>query len=173
MNKFPNAIGMLDFLRDLDDSILSLANVYVRPKYLYEGIYDIRKYINNSSVQFLLEDSYTTTELLNAADFVVASNGSGVIVECSLLQKKVVTYDYFGCLKNNWSKFGDNMCIQDGVKLRNIILAVLQGKLIDVNWPYLWQDMAYRNVRNSSEILKEIIEQCGTSPLKEKFNEEV
>jgi len=173
MNKFPNAIGMLDFLRDLDDSILSLANVYVRPKYLYEGIYDIRKYINNSSVQFLLEDSYTTTELLNTADFVVASNGSGVIVECSLLQKKVVTYDYFGCLKNNWSKFGDNMCIQDGVELQNVILAVLQGKSINVNWTYLWQDIAYRNAGESNQILKKIIEQCGTSPLKEKFDEEV
>ncbi len=158
LSMFPNAKGMRDFLHDVDESILSFANVYVRPKYS-SGIEKLRRYINNSAVCFLVENSFTTTELLSQADLVIASGGSGVICECCLLRTKVITYDYLGCLRKYWTKFGSDMCAQNKHELHKTVSAFVRDELVDVDWDLLWSNIVYPNDGDSNQIIKRVIDQ--------------
>ena len=162
LETFSNATGMLEFLRTLDYSILNMANIYVRPKHLYPvslGVYELIKYIGRREINFILDTKCATVDLLVHADLVVASNGSGIIAECSLLKKKVITYDYFGFIRRNWTKFGSDMCLSTQFELQRTIGGFVSDQDIDVDWEVLWQAMVYPNDGDTNQIIKRTMEQ--------------
>ncbi len=153
LQMFPNANGMLNFLSSIDRSICELGDFYIRPKYT-GGIEDFERLIDNPAIHIIVDDRCTTTELLDQADFVIASNASGVVAECALIKKKVIVYDYLGFLKQNWIKFGSDMCAESTNDLERIITAFLRNDKIDIDWEYLWEDMVYPNDGHTNEIIR-------------------
>jgi hypothetical protein len=155
LEMLPNGIEMINFLHSIDESILSFANIYIRPK---DPKTMIEKIINNPSLKVIYDSSCTTNELACLSDLVISSNGSGVITECSLLRKKVITFDYLGCLKDIWLKYGNQMCLTNAKEIRGTVVDFINDRKIDVNWEYLWEDIVYKKDDGSNSLLRNIVE---------------
>ena len=155
---YPNSSGMLDFLGDVGVEIPARADVLLRPK-LTEGLTELRARIGNGPVKLLMDDEASTPELLADADLVIASNGSGIIMECALLRVPVLTYDYLGYLRHHWIGYGRDMCLSSAEELRSCLLAFVRGEPLDVDWERLWADMAYPNQGHTNRILERLLDE--------------
>jgi hypothetical protein len=160
---FPNNAGMLDFLRGVDAEISERGCLFVRPKYK-EGIDEMKERIANDRVRFVVEHEASTTELLASADLVVASNGSGILMECALLRVPVLTYDYFGFLRKHWTPYGNDLCLNSAEEIRSRLLAFLRGEALDVDWERLWSDLVYPNDGHTNRILERLLDEIPPAP---------
>ena len=151
-----NIQGYLDFLKSVDLCIVDKANIYLRPKSM-ENIDRLLKCIDNKDVILLASNHYTTPELLSQSDLVIADAGSGIICECSLLKVKVVCYDIFGFLRDDWIRFGKDLYIDNAKDLCRIIKSFINDKPLDVDWDLLWSEMVYPNHGNTNEVIEELL----------------
>jgi hypothetical protein len=155
-DKVENIQGYLDFLKSVDQCIVDKANIYLRPKSM-ENIDRLLKCIDNKDVILLASNHYTTPELLSQSDLVIADAGSGIICECSLLKVKVVCYDIFGFLKDDWIRYGRDLYIDNAKDLHKIIERFINGKPLDVDWDLLWSEMVYPNHGNTNKVIEELL----------------
>jgi len=150
-----NIQGYFDFLKSIDQYIANKANIYLRLKGL-QGIDRLLKYIDTKNVK-LLAGNYTTAELMSQSDLVIATAGSGILCECSLLKVKVVCYDIFGFLKEDWMGYGSDLYIDNVNDLYQIIEKFVIDKPLDVDWDLLWSEMVYPNHGNTNEVIKKLL----------------
>ena len=76
---------------------------------------------------------YKTTDLIIWSDYVIASNGSGVITEACLLNRQVLTFDFIDGIHNIWSFFGKDMCLRSKEELLNVIKNIANKKSLAIN----------------------------------------
>jgi hypothetical protein len=151
-----NIQGYFDFLKSIDQYIANKANIYLRLKSM-KGIDRLLKYIDTKNVKLLAGKNYTTSELLSQSDLVIATAGSGIICECSLLKVKVVCYDIFGFLKEDWMGYGSDLYIDNANDLYQIIERFINDKPLDVDWNLLWSELVFPNYGNTNEVIKKLL----------------
>jgi len=156
--EYGNIQGYFDFFKSIDQYIANKANIYLRLKSM-KGIDRLLKYIDTRNVKLLTGKNYTTAELLSQSDLVIAYTGSGILCECSLLKVKVVCYDIFGFLKDDWKGFGKDLCIDNTKDLCRIIKSFINDKPLDVDWKLLWSELVFPNYGNTNEVIKELLNQ--------------
>ena len=155
-HELENIKGYLGFLKSINQYIADKANIYLRPKTMV-GIDILLKYIDTKNVKLLASNHYTTPELLSQSDLVIAYAGSGILCECSLLKVKVVSYDIFGFLKDDWIRYGKDMYIDNAKDLQQIIERFVNDKPLDVDWDLLWSEMVFPNYGNTNEVIMELL----------------
>jgi hypothetical protein len=154
-----NIQGYFDYLKSIDQNIANKANIYLRPKDKMRDIDRVLRHIDTKNVKILASNHYTTAELLSQSDLVVTTAGSGILWECSLLKVKVVCYDIFGFLKDDWVGYGKDMYIDNTKDLYQIIERFINGKPLEVNWNMLWDELVFPNDGNTNEVIKELLNQ--------------
>lgn len=154
---FPRGEAVLEFLAGVDDRLAERARVIVRPKYS-TGIDEVRARIANHRIEFAMGKGKTTTELLDEADLVVASHGSGILVECALLRVPVINHDYVGLIQRYWTKYGADMCSTTAEELRRRVENFASGKALDVDWKRLWADLSYPNDGHTNRVLETLLD---------------
>ena len=151
-----NIQGYFDFLKSIDQYIANKANIYLRLKSM-KGIDRLLKYIDTKNVKLLAGNNYTTSELMSQSDLVIATAGSGILCECSLLRVKVVCYDIFGFLKEDWMGYGSDLYIDNANDLYQIIERFINDKPLDVDWNLLWSELVFPNYGNTNEVIKKLL----------------
>jgi hypothetical protein len=96
---------------------------------------------------------------MSQSDLVIATAGSGVLCECSLLRVKVVCYDIFGFLKEDWMGYGRDLYIDNAKDLYRIIGKFVNDKPLDVDWDLLWDEMVYPNTGNTNHIIQNLLDE--------------
>jgi len=156
--KLENIQGYLDFLKSVDLCIVDKANIYLKNTDT-RGRDKLSKLIDNKNVILVANDHYTTADLISQSDLVIAYAGSGILCECSLLRVKVVCYDMFGYLEDDWIRFGKDLYTDNAKDLHRIIERFINDKPLDVDWNLLWSEMVYPNNGNTNEVIKELLNQ--------------
>ena len=156
--KLENIQGYLDFLKSVALCIVDKANIYLKNRDA-RGRDKLLKLIDNKNVILVANDHYTTADLISQSDLVIAYAGSGILCECSLLRVKVVCYDLFGYLEDDWRRFGKDLYVDNAKDLHRIIERFINDKPLDVDWNLLWSEMVYPNCGNTNEVIKELLNQ--------------
>jgi len=159
---FRNTEEMIKFLKKVDEDIYSKATIYVRLQKM-EGLEEFRDKINNNNIKFQVSDSHTTTEWIDCSDLVVVAAGSGAMCECAFLGKKMILYDYHGCLRELWTDLGQDIYTDNHIDLYDKIDAYLNGKKLDINFDLLWGAMVYPNKGDSNQIICNLLDSLPVS----------
>ena len=150
---YENSKEMIRYICDFSYEIDKLANIVIRPKRYISD--DFKNLVNDANKNIILFDNFDikTSKLILWSDIVIASNGSGVITECSLLKQKVLSFDYHGGLKPLWEEYGKHMSISKAIEVREVLHLFCNNEPLDVNWDLIWKDLGARR----SGILGELI----------------
>ena len=125
------------------------ANIIIRPKIPTrpekKGMLDLAgKYVpKNNTINYVKDEKFSTQDLIHWSDFVIASNGSGIITEACVLQKPVVTFCYLDCLREIWGRHGIDMCLSNGEDTRKILNKVIDEVEIAVDYQKLCNNLLH------------------------------
>lgn len=89
--------------------------------------------INRPKICFVRPKTYSNEDLIEEVDLVVASNGSGMIQEALIMNKTVISIDYFGCLLDLWKDFGSDFMHGDSEGLLRCLQCLKNNERIDVD----------------------------------------
>lgn len=154
LRAFENSAGMMEYLCNYSQEIGDGANIIIRPKRRITSEFIELVAAANPRIVVCDDFSVKTPELIVWADLVVASGASGVIIECSLLQTPVVSFDYHKCQKELWVDYGESMCLSSAQELKGFIADFCGKKKVDVDWDLLWADMGYHDKKNIGELIE-------------------
>ena len=130
-----NSNDFIDGLKSTAERHIDNINFIVRPKYGHgQCDFDYLKQVFKSHNLIICDSrKYETSDLIVWADWVIASNGSGIIIEACLLNRQVLTFDYIGVICNLWSIFGKDMCISNKLQLTRVINDIADGQALDID----------------------------------------
>ena len=97
--------------------------------------------INRKKICFVRPKAYSNEDLIDEVDLVVASNGSGVIQEALIMNKTVISIDYFGCLLDLWKEFGSDFMHGDSEGLLHCLQRLKNNEQIEVDEERLFDRM--------------------------------
>ncbi len=159
LDSFSNAEAVLEFLRQAGRHLVADANFLLRPKNRFDRAAFERE-IGGTPVTWLVNDNWSTAQYLSQADLVIAQEGSGIIADCAVLKVPVVCFEYVGCEKDIWDRYGGDTYSTTAEGLVDVVRRFATGETLDIDWPRLWEEVSYRYSADRVQIIGREVEAC-------------